>query len=60
LGVKDGLPLADGALFSSHPQFGLRGTAALLAAASARHASGVPECAVFTGFKSDIKDFFIN
>ena len=57
LGVKDRLPLANGAFLSSHAEFGLCGTAALLAAASLSETGFVPKLTAFTGLKSGVKGF---
>lgn len=53
------LPLADRAFLSGHAEFGLRGTSALLAAASLSKTGFVPKLAAFTGFESGVKSFGI-
>ena len=59
LGVKDRLPLANGAFLSSHAEFGLCGTAALLAAASLSETGFVPKLTTFTDLESGVKGFGI-
>ena len=59
LGVKDRLPLANGAFLSSHAEFGLCGTPAFLAAASLSETGFVPKLTAFTGLKSGVKGLFV-
>ncbi len=59
LGVKDRLPLADGAFLSSHAEFGLCGTPAFLAAASLSETGFVPKLTTFTDLESGVKGLFV-